>query len=94
MRNSFVRVMRALGQAGIDLPEVVAAFVRHAAPGRERGPAHPPAGDGAPADRGNGLGMTANYTHTRPETMREQVERAMRRWPAVLAYAVEWAGSM
>jgi integrase len=37
-----------------------------------------------------GLGMTANYTHTRPETLRQQVEQALRRWPASLRYAVEW----
>jgi integrase len=37
-----------------------------------------------------GLGMTANYTHTRPETLREQVERALRRWPESLSYAAGW----
>jgi integrase len=30
---------------------------------------------------GSGLGMTAVYTHTRPETLREQVFSALRRWP-------------
>ncbi len=39
-----------------------------------------------------GLGMTANYTHTRPETLRRQVEQALRRWPESLAYAKERAG--
>ena len=34
----------------VHLPEVVAAHVRHPAPGRERGPADPPAGDGAQAN--------------------------------------------
>jgi integrase len=33
-----------------------------------------------------GLGMTANYTHTRPETGREQVERALRLWLGSLEY--------
>lgn len=37
----------------------------------------------------NGLGMTANYTHTCGETLREQIERALRRWPDSLRYAVE-----
>ena len=37
-----------------------------------------------------GLGMTANYTHTRPETQRQQIEQALRRWPLSLAYAMEW----
>ncbi|QDU21690.1 tyrosine-type recombinase/integrase [Urbifossiella limnaea] len=39
-----------------------------------------------------GLGMTANYTHTRPETRKEQVERALRRWSGSLAYALERLG--
>jgi hypothetical protein len=38
---------------------------------------------------GNGLGMTGNYTHTRPETQRQQIEQALRRWPASLQYAME-----
>lgn len=33
---------------------------------------------------GVSLGMTARYTHTRPETQREQVERALRLWPESL----------
>jgi integrase len=33
---------------------------------------------------GAGLGMTAAYTHTRPETQREQVFAALRRWPESL----------
>jgi len=39
-----------------------------------------------PASRG-GLGMTAHYTHTRPETQREQVEAALRRWSRSLVLA-------
>ena len=39
---------------------------------------------------GSGLGMTANYTHTRPETLREQVEQALRQWPDSLKLAAEW----
>jgi integrase len=34
--------------------------------------------------------MTANYTHTRPETMRRQIENALQRWPESLKYALEW----
>lgn len=34
--------------------------------------------------------MTANYTHTRAETLRRQVEQALRRWPDSLQYATEW----
>jgi integrase len=36
---------------------------------------------------GTGLGMTATYTHTRPETQREQVFAALRRWPESLQTA-------
>jgi hypothetical protein len=39
-----------------------------------------------------GLGMTANSTHTRPETMRQQVEQALTRWPESLKYALERVG--
>jgi integrase len=42
----------------------------------------------------SGLGMTANYTHTRPETRKEQVERALRRWPESLSYAVQRVASL
>jgi integrase len=38
----------------------------------------------------SGLGMTANYTHTRPETQRQQVEQALRRWPDSLKLALEF----
>jgi hypothetical protein len=37
----------------------------------------------------NGLGMTAQYTHTRSETQREQIERALRLWPESLQHALE-----
>jgi integrase len=36
----------------------------------------------------NGLGMTGNYTHTRPETQRQQIEQALRE-PESLAFALE-----
>jgi hypothetical protein len=45
-----------------------------------------------PTTSSNGLGTTAAYTHTRPETQRQQVEGALRRWPASLRYAVERIG--
>jgi integrase len=38
---------------------------------------------------GGGLGMTANYTHTRPETRRRQLESAFRERAAIQC-AVEW----
>lgn len=39
---------------------------------------------------GSGLGMTANYTHIRGESHREQIERALGRWPGSLRLAVEF----
>lgn len=42
----------------------------------------------APTAYGNSaLGMTATYTHTRPETQRREIERALRLWPRSLALA-------
>ena len=39
----------------------------------------------APSSPGTGaLGMTSVYTHTRPETLRREIERAVRLWPATL----------
>jgi hypothetical protein len=40
---------------------------------------------------GGGLGMTARYTHTRPETQRRQIEQALRRWPLSLSLATAFA---
>ena len=47
---------------------------------------HRPSG---PRSIAGGLGMTALYTHTRPNTRRRQLEEAMRSRPAVVA-AREW----
>jgi hypothetical protein len=46
---------------------------------------HAPAADPAGA-----LGMTAIYTHTRPETQRREIERALRLWPKTLNLAQAW----
>jgi hypothetical protein len=43
---------------------------------------HTPTGAGTPS---GGLGMTGVYTHTRPETLRRQLEAALRDRPAVRA---------
>jgi integrase len=43
------------------------------------------------ATTGVGLGMTANYTRTRRETQREQIEQALRRWPESLGLGLEFA---
>jgi hypothetical protein len=41
---------------------------------------------------GHGRSITPDHTHTRGETQREQIERALRRWPEALRYAVERIG--
>jgi hypothetical protein len=52
---------------------------------------HKPTNGNRPTNS-NGLGMTGKYTHTRPETQRQQIEQALRLWPASLRYAVERLG--
>lgn len=37
-----------------------------------------------PTDRSEGLGMTGRYTHTRPETQKSSIYRALRLWPRSL----------
>jgi len=44
----------------------------------------------SPSVKGS-LGMTVKYTHTRPETLRRQIEEAMRAWPKSLEMAKQWA---
>ena len=47
-------------------------------------------------DRARGQGLAGNLarTHTRPETQRQQIEQALRRWPASLLYALERVGAV
>jgi integrase len=92
VRTSFVRVMRAAGRPEATCPKSwrhsfatllqdanVDPLVRQVTMG------HRPTS-------GTGLGMTANYTHTRGETQRRQIEEALRRWPESLRYALERCG--
>jgi integrase len=37
-----------------------------------------------PTDRRGGLGMTARYSHSRPETLKSSIDRALRLWPKSL----------
>jgi integrase len=87
VRTSFVRAMKALGRPEATCPKSwrhtfatllqdanVDPLVRQITLGHRPG-------------TGAGLGMTAQYTHTRPETQRRQVEEALRRWPQSLALA-------
>jgi integrase len=43
----------------------------------------------SPASAG-GLGMTANYTHSRAATVRVQIEQALRTWPDSLVLASQF----
>ncbi|PHR87797.1 MAG: hypothetical protein COA78_36920 [Blastopirellula sp.] len=45
----------------------------------------------SPSTFGEGaLGMTSRYTHPRPETIKREVEKAVRLWPAALDYSQQW----
>jgi integrase len=89
VRASFVRVMRGIGHPEATCPKSwrhsFATLLQDANVDpliRQETLGHRPTG-------GAGLGMTANYTHTRAETQREQIERALRRWPESLRIATE-----
>ena len=89
VRNSFVRVMAGLGHPEATCPKSwrhsFATLLQDANVDpliRQQTLGHSP-------KSGGGLGMTGNYTHTRPETLRQQIERALRRWPESLRYAAE-----
>lgn len=43
-------------------------------------------------DAKGALGMTGVYTHTRPETQKREIARALRLWPRSLEFARNWAG--
>jgi integrase len=51
-------------------------------------------GHAPPSTFGMGaLGMTGIYTHTRPETLRHEIERALRLWPESLELVLEKLGT-
>ncbi len=90
VRTSFIRVMAALGHPEATCPKSwrhsfatllqdanVDPLIRQLTLGHAPG-------------TGSGLGMTAHYTHTRPQTQRAQIEQALRRWPESLQYASAW----
>ena len=92
----FIRVARRIGLANLTMPKVLRHQFATALQDANVDPlirnllmGHAPAMDGRP---GSGLGMTAVYTHTRPETMRHQVESAMAGRLAVDA-AAKWDAS-
>jgi hypothetical protein len=93
IRLEFLRLTRAMGQPDVTAPKLLrhqfATMLQDANVDpliRNELMGHSPA-----SARGRGLGMTAVYTHTRPETRREQLESALRRGPA-LGVADRWLG--
>jgi len=93
VRNSFIRTMTGLGKPESTCPKSwrhsFATLLQDANVDpliRQQVMGHRPTSS-------TGLGMTANYTHTRPETLRQQVEQALRRWPESLKYAQERVGT-
>lgn len=95
VRVEFIRAARTAGLAGQTAPKVlrhqfatalqegrVDPLVRNLLMGHASASVRSP---------GHGLGMTAVYTHTRPETVRDQLAAALAGRP-VLDVAREWAG--
>jgi integrase len=87
IRISFVRIMNAVGHPEATCPKSwrhsFATLLQDANVDpliRQQTLGHRPTNN-------SGLGMIANYTHTRGETQREQIEQALRRWPDSLRYA-------
>ncbi|HEX4589417.1 MAG TPA: site-specific integrase, partial [Gemmataceae bacterium] len=91
IRVSFIRIMRAIGHPEATCPKswrhTFATLLQDANVDplvRQITLGHRPTA-------GTGLGMTAQYTHTRPETQRRQIEQALRQWPQSLVLATNIA---
>jgi integrase len=93
VRLEFIRLTRAIGLAGCTAPKLLRhQFATALQEGRvdplirNELMGHVAAGEKV---AGHGLGMTAVYTHTRPEIRRQQLEAALASRPAV-AVALAW----
>lgn len=93
IRQSFIRIASEVGLEDATCPKswrhTFATLLQDAAVDpliRQITLGHAPTGatEGA-------LGMTSVYTHTRPETQRREIRRALQLWPASLEYAREWS---
>lgn len=85
VRKEFKRITKSIGSAEITAPKALRHGFATALQDANVDPlirnelmGHAPAGFGLPG----GLGMTAIYTHTRPETKRRQLEEALMKRPA------------
>jgi integrase len=92
VRNSFKRIMRGIGHPEATCPKSWRHSFATLLQDANVDPLIRQITLGHKATTGVGLGMTANYTHTRPETQRQQVEAALRRWPTTLEFALTVAG--
>jgi integrase len=88
VRRSFIRIANRAGMAGVTCPKswrhTFATLLQDANVDpllRQLTLGHKPAGSGG------ALGMTAVYTHSRPETHAAEIQRAMRYWPDSLFLA-------
>ena len=91
VRTSFMALTRAIGRPEATCPKSwrhsYATLLQDANVDpliRQQTLGHSPTG-------GEGLGMTANYTHTRRETQRRQIEDALRLWPESLHLGSDFA---
>lgn len=88
IRQSFIRTARLVGLDNVTCPKswrhTFATLLQDASVDplvRQITLGHSPAGSNG------GLGMTSIYTHTRPETQRREILRAVRLWPRSLEAA-------
>ena len=93
IRRSFIRLMKAVGHPESTCAKswrhTFATLLQDANVDpliRQQVMGHSPSVKGT-------LGMTVRYTHTRPETLRRQVEDALRAWPRSLELAQKWCQS-
>ena len=87
IRTSYIRIMRALAHPDATCPKSWRHSFATLLQDANVDPLIRQITLGHQPTSGNGLGMTAHYTHTRPETQRQQIEQALRRWPQTLAFA-------
>jgi integrase len=94
VRTAFLRTTRAMGLTGATCPKswrhTFATLLQDANIDpliRQLTLGHQPGSPGSGA-----LGMTAVYTHSRPETQRREILRALRLWPLSLQFVRDRAG--
>lgn len=87
IRNSFCRLMKKLGHLAATCPKSWRHTFATLLQDSNVDPLIRQLTLGHATTSAGGLGMTANYTHTRPETQKNQIEQALRRWPESLKLA-------